>query len=109
MQQLSSGKKLLLWVALLALSGCRKDIPPVIEICILDGLGGGDCVEKDGSKLYRPPSGMKNYWSTSADDMAAFSSWCFKTSNSQQIENQMRRIELDARSGSEQESQSASH
>lgn len=74
-----AGRELLLWVALLVLSSCRRDYPPVIEICILDGLGGGDCVEKDGTKLYRPPSEMKNYWTTSQDDMADFSSWCFKS------------------------------
>lgn len=89
MRQLRNGKKLLLWAALLALSSCRRDYPPVVEVCILDGVGGGDCIEKDGSKLYRAPSEMKNYWATSQDDMAQFSSWCFKSSlNQAEIELQ---------------------
>ena len=69
----------MLLVCLGLLSSCRKDPPPAIEICILDGHGGGDCVEADGKKLYRLPSEMTNYWSTGEADMKNFSSWCYGT------------------------------
>lgn len=61
----------------LVLGSCRTDSPPPKEICILDGFGGGDCIESDGSKLYRPPSQMINYWSTNQPDIQAFVSWCY--------------------------------
>lgn len=79
MRQQQHGKLLFLSLGLLALSSCRNSIPPKIEVCILDGFGGGDCVEADGSQLYRSPSAMKNYWSTSEPDEANFSSWCYDT------------------------------
>lgn len=63
---------------ILLLAGCRNDPAPRIEICILDGHGGGDCVAADGNRNYRPPSKMLNYWATSQPDMANFSSWCYK-------------------------------
>lgn len=81
----------------LALSSCRKSIPPQIEICILDGAGGGDCIEPDGSKRYRAPTDMGNYWATSQEDISAFSSWCYGT----KLENakaMMGKIEEEARS-----------
>jgi hypothetical protein len=62
------------------LSGCRKDPPPQIEVCINDGFGGANCSEIDGSRKYRTPSEMKNYWSTNQQDQAAYTSWCYKTS-----------------------------
>jgi hypothetical protein len=61
----------------LALASCRKDKPPVIEICILDGLGGADCVEHDGSKVYRAPSELRNYVGTNPEDQAEFAAWCY--------------------------------
>lgn len=69
-------------VLVLALvSGCRSDRPPAIStICILDGYGGGDCVNSDGTSVYKRPSEMLNYWSTTQADMQNFASWCYKTS-----------------------------
>lgn len=68
----------LLFLALgLALSSCRESTPPPLEICILDGHGGGDCIESDGSRLYRVPSSMANYWATNEPDQRSFSAWCY--------------------------------
>jgi hypothetical protein len=66
-------------LGLLLLNSCRNDPPPAIEICILNGAGGGDCVEADGTKKFRLPSEMLNYWSTNQPDMKNFSSWCYQT------------------------------
>jgi hypothetical protein len=79
MPLLKLGKPLCLVLGLLLLSSCRDSVPPKIEICILDGLGGGHCIEADGSQLYKAPSTMKNYWATSQPDEANFSSWCYDT------------------------------
>jgi hypothetical protein len=78
MRQLKHGRLLFLALALL-LNGCRSDQPPPKEICILDGFGGGDCVESDGSKLYRAPSAMLNYWATNETDEQNFAAWCYDT------------------------------
>lgn len=78
MRRLRNGATLCLALGL-ALSGCRKDVPPTIENCVLDGFGGGDCIERDGSKKYRAPSEMTNYWSTSSEDLKEWASWCYKT------------------------------
>lgn len=96
MLQRNHGKLLLLAFAL-ALTSCRNSQPPAIEICILDGHGGGDCIEADGiTKLYRTPSQMLNYWATGQPDMRNFSSWCYDT-GSEVIEPNMRRIREHAR------------
>lgn len=72
---------LLLSVSLaLAIPSCRTSLPPKIENCVLDGFGGGDCVEVDESKMYRPPSKMTDYWCTNEPNMASFTSWCYDTS-----------------------------
>lgn len=73
------GKQLLvgLVVALSILLSCRSSKPAPMEICIIDGLGGGDCVEADGTRKYRLPSQMTNYWATNQQDEAAFASWCY--------------------------------
>lgn len=65
----------------LGLASCKSSKPPVIEICIGDGVGGADCVERDNTKVYHPPSELTNYWMTNQADMAAFSSWCYAASN----------------------------
>lgn len=70
---------MLLVASALFLSSCRSDKPPAVEVCILDGFGGGDCILKDGSKKYRAPSEMLNFWATSQEDMAQFSSWCYES------------------------------
>jgi hypothetical protein len=80
MPQAKHGKKLFLILACL-LSACDKSYPPPIEVCILDGLGGGDCTESDGTKLYRTPSMMKNYWATGETDISNFTSWCYGGTN----------------------------
>ena len=72
------GRRLLV-ATVLFLSSCRSDTPPAKEICILDGRGGGDCSEFDGSHRYRLPSEMVNYWSTNEADMKNFSAWCYGT------------------------------
>lgn len=85
---------LLLAIGLVALSSCRKDTPPPVEICIGDGVGGADCIEKDGSRRYRRPSELENYWMTNQEDQAAFASWCYKA-NPQSVERAMDRIAGD--------------
>jgi hypothetical protein len=74
-----TGKLFLVALGLLALSACRDSVPPKIEVCIGDGFGGADCVEADGSKLYKSPSALENYWMTSQPDEANFASWCYDT------------------------------
>ncbi len=74
------GKKLLALLGLLLLSSCRDSVPPKIEICILDGTGGGDCVEADGTQLHKTPMELLNYWATNQADEANFSSWCYDAS-----------------------------
>lgn len=81
-RQRQLGKLFLASLGLLLLNSCRDSVPPKIEVCILDGFGGGDCVEADHSQLYKSPSAMKNYWSTSEPDEANFTSWCYDTSQS---------------------------
>lgn len=80
MRQLKNGKWLLASLGLLLIDGCRDSVPPKIEVCIGDSIGGADCVEADGSKKYRLPSELINYWMTSEPDEANFSSWCYDTS-----------------------------
>lgn len=94
MQPQKLGKTLFL--ALAFLSACRSSQPPKIEICILDGHGGGDCVEADGLKKYRPPSEMLNYWSTNQADEANYSGWCYDTSPAE-VKAAMAEIEKTAR------------
>lgn len=72
------GSLLLVALALLPLS-CRNSVPPKIEICIGDGVGGADCIEPDGTKMFRLPSQLQNYWMTSEADEANFSSWCYES------------------------------
>lgn len=80
MQRLKIGKPSLVALALLLASGCRDSVPPKIEICILDGSGGADCVEADGSKKFRLPSELQNYWSTNEPDQSNLISWCYGAS-----------------------------
>lgn len=75
-------KLLLAGVLLLTSQGCRKDNPPQITICIGDGLGGMDCILKDGTPKYLAPSETLNMWATTQEDMAAFASWCYKINKS---------------------------
>lgn len=74
----------------LVLAACRTDKPPVIEICIGDGFGAADCIDRDGNKVYRSPSELQNYWMSPQQDMAAFSSWCYKV-NKEVIESEMQK------------------
>ena len=76
------GKLLLVVLAFLLLSSCRDSVPPKIEICILDGTGGADCVEADGSQVFKVPSQLNNYWATNQPDEANFSTWCYDTTPS---------------------------
>lgn len=81
MKHLKSGKTLFLALAIcLSSVSCRTDKPPKIEICTLDGFGGGDCILADGTRAYRSPSEMTNYWTTNQADMARFTAWCYDTS-----------------------------
>lgn len=89
---LLNGKKLLAVIAFLFLSSCRNDPPPTISvICILDGVGGGDCVKADGTKVYMLPSEMVNMWATTQADEQSFAQWCYKTS-ARTVEYQMNMI-----------------
>lgn len=58
-------------------AGCRKDLPPKIELCQFDGYGGADCILKDGTYVYKVPSELKNFLGTNPDDQAAFAAWCY--------------------------------
>lgn len=73
---LKPGRRLFLALAL-ALSGCRKDPPPPIEVCTHDAHGGGECSEVDQSRKYRPPSEMTNYWCTGQVDAKKLLTWCY--------------------------------
>ena len=70
MRRLKTGKLYFLLLVIF-LNGCRTDKPPVIEVCITDGYGAGDCTEHDHSILYRSPSQMVDYWCTNETDEAA--------------------------------------
>jgi len=94
-QQLRHGKPLLVVLAL-ALTSCRNSIPPKIEVCILDGYGGGDCVEPDGTRLYRTPSMLTNYWATSGSDEANFAGWCYQATQ-EQVRPVMEQIQEQAK------------
>jgi hypothetical protein len=65
-------------------------------ICIGDGFGGCDGTIPDGgaipegcsvkdpkfpSRVYCPPSALKNYWMTTEPDQANYSAWCYGTSS----------------------------
>ena len=71
--------KLFLVALAFFLSSCRKDYPPKTDLCELDGFGGGDCVLKDGSEIYKSPSQMQNFMARSPEDEAAFTAWCYQT------------------------------
>ena len=90
---------LLASLLVLSIIGCRTSNPPKIEICIGDGVGGADCIERDGSKLYRVPSQLLNYWMTNQIDETAFSSWCYDTSL-QTTESISKTIAREARTAS---------
>jgi len=83
-------------ILFLFLSSCRNSTPPPMDICILDGFGGADCVLKDGTRAYRSPTQLKNYWATTEFDMQGFSSWCYHT-NSANIRSQMNRIKKESK------------
>ena len=66
-------------LALVSLSSCRKDYAPKADLCELDGFGGGDCVLKDGTAIYKAPSEMSNWIARSPQEEAEFVAWCYKT------------------------------
>jgi hypothetical protein len=82
----------LLFLAIALLSSCREDSPPVIEICIGDGLGGADCILKDGSKIWRSPTDLQNYWMTNQVDMGEFSAWCYQTDKIELVQKKLGEI-----------------
>lgn len=87
------GKKLFLALGLLILSGCpEKSQPPVVEVCITSPSSGADCVEHDGSKLFRAPSQMANYWCTNQADEAAYAAWATGASD-EQVQDAMNQIQ----------------
>ena len=81
MRRLKTGKLYFLLLVIF-LSACRTDKPPVIEVCITDGYGAGDCTEHDHSILYRSPSQMVDYWCTNETDEAAWAAWAYNTGDS---------------------------
>jgi hypothetical protein len=76
-------KRLLALLALSAVSACRTDTPPVQELCALNGLGAGDCVEPGGATIIKPPSEMVNYICRSPAYEQAYDAFCFDTSQAQ--------------------------
>lgn len=70
-------KTLSLFMFLLLFSSCRDSVPPAKEVCILNGVGLGDCVEANGAKVQKTPSQMNNYWCTNQADMANWAGWCY--------------------------------
>lgn len=97
MQLLKLGMILLVSLALLPLSSCRDSTPPKMEICLGDGNGGADCVEADGSRRFRLPSELKNYWMSNQPDMANFTSWCYDTENPEATMRILDRLALQMR------------
>lgn len=95
MQRQPLGRLLCLSLGLL-LTSCRSSVPPKIEICIGDGFGGADCVEADGTKKYRAPTDLLNYWMTGEADESNYSAWCYQTSASNARAG-MRAIEIGLR------------
>lgn len=93
--------------SLLSAGGCRKDSPPPIDICLHDGLGGGDCQLREGSRLkaccikesagwYCPPSCLENVWMTTPEDMEAYAAWAYGTSRSK-VRPTLRNLERSIR------------
>ena len=79
-------KKQFLLLALPLLSACRDSAPPVIQTCVMDGFGGGDCVETDQTHVYRAPSQMQNYFAFSPQDFDTFAAWCYQTSDTNAVQ-----------------------
>jgi len=93
MRQQMLGRLLLASLALLSISGCRSDKPPVISIiCLGDGFGGADCSlganatapagcsasdPTQPTHVYCLPSALTNFWMTSEADESAWASWCY--------------------------------
>lgn len=77
MQRLINGVWLSLVLGFL-LSSCRTSKPPALSIiCLGDGVGGADCVDSVGNKIYKKPSELLNYWMTTEVDEQNFASWCY--------------------------------
>ena len=95
MRRLRHGKKLCLLLGLLALNSCRSSQPPGIEICILDGYGGADCIETNGTKLYKSPSALLDYWATNETDESNYTQWCYDI-NAQIVNANMKQIKKAA-------------
>lgn len=73
--------RLLILLCIAFLIACRSDRPPPMTICILDRFGGGHCVDPTGVRVYKYPKDLENYWSANANDMRAFSAWCYGINN----------------------------
>lgn len=73
-------KKLFPILASLAVSACRTDSPPPQELCALNGVGLGDCIEPGGAQAIKPPSQMVNYVCRSPATEQAYDAWCYNTS-----------------------------
>lgn len=87
------GRKLFLALALLSLSACRSSTPPALSlICIGDGVGGADCVDHAGNKIYKTPSELLNFWMTTETDEQNFAQWCYGASSSGPIKSGMSQI-----------------
>lgn len=100
MKQPQLGKKLCLALVLL-LSSCRTDQPPKLSlICIGDGLGGADCVDGAGAKIYKTPSQLKGFWMTTEVDESNFSTWCYGGDVKPQVEKAMAETKEEILNGS---------
>jgi len=79
----------------LGLASCRKDPPPILSIiCLGDGFGGADCSLADGTKVWKSPTELKDFWMTTNADMQNYVSWCYKTNNTAAVGAQMKSVEL---------------
>ena len=61
----------------LFLVACRKDAPPPVTTCILNGTGIGFCTKPDGTQHKLLPSQMKGFTSMSPEDTKAYVTWCY--------------------------------
>lgn len=87
------GKTLCLALAFLSLNACRSSQPPALSlVCIGDGVGGADCVDHAGNKIYKTPSELLNFWMTTETDEQNFAQWCYGASSPAPIKAGMTQI-----------------
>lgn len=71
---------LILLLFMVPITGCRKDQPPQIILCIGDGFGGALCdIPGETAKVFWPPSKLENAWITTQADANRLLSWCLRS------------------------------